>query len=132
MPQWQLLVTLTSMSTSGGQLDNWNSVEAAEMRSEALDVVMDTQQWELTDARWEAIDQILMAMDAALAARDPKALGEATVELELQGPLRIIRIGSNQAVPANQRIRDQLADLVLKLGATSIDGNNSGSKDTGR
>jgi hypothetical protein len=85
-------------------------------RAEALDVVSDALQWRLTEARWQAIEPVLLAMNAALAAGDLHALEAAAADLGLAGPLRITRIGATPVVPPAPPIRDLLNRLVYSLG----------------
>jgi hypothetical protein len=85
-------------------------------RAEALAVVSDALQWRLAEARWQAIKQVLIGMDAALAAGDLDALAGATADLELAGPLRITRIGATPVVPPAPPVRDLLNRLVYSLG----------------
>jgi hypothetical protein len=87
-------------------------------RAEALDVVTDALQWRLAEPRWQAIEQVLATMDAALEAGDQQALMEATADLELAGPLRITRIGSTPVFSPSPLIRDRLNRLVYSLGGT--------------
>jgi hypothetical protein len=91
---------------------------AAGPRAEALEVVSDALQWRLTKERWQAIKQVLAAMDAAIAADDSDALAEATADLELSGPVRITRIGTIPVVPASKPVMYQLNRLVYSLGGT--------------
>ncbi len=96
--------------------DSGNGVD---LRAEALDVISDVLQWRLAYASWEAIEQVLAALDAALAAGDLDALAAAIADLELAGPLRITRIGATPAVPAPPPVRDVLNRLVFSLGGGS-------------
>jgi hypothetical protein len=89
--------------------------EIASARAEALDAVSEAQQWQLADARWQVVEQVLVAMDAALAAGDVQALMAATAELELAGPLRLTRI-SVAAVAAPPQVRGLLNRMVYSLG----------------
>jgi CATRA-associated small protein len=107
-------MAVTDEESAGG--DSWN---VAEVRAEALDVVSDALQWQLAQTRWDAIEQILTEMGAALATGDADALAKATAELELAGPLRILRISATPIVAADPRVRDQLNQLVFSLGGTS-------------
>lgn len=109
-------VTLGGMVSSGGPPGSWDADDVVDVRAEALDVVSDALQWRLADARWQAIEPVLAAMDAALAAGDLDALAAATADLELAGPLRITRIGATPIVPPAPPIRDRLNQLVHSLG----------------
>jgi hypothetical protein len=88
----------------------------AEARAEALDVVSDALQWRLNETRWQSLERILAAMDAASAAGDTAALMAATADLELAGPVRLTRIGAAPAVPPPAAVRDRLNRLVHSLG----------------
>jgi hypothetical protein len=101
---------------SGEAPPDWESGDVIDMRAEALDVVSDALEWRLAEARWEAVEQVLVVMDAALEAGDPDALAAATADLELAGPLRITRIGATPVVPPAPPIRDRLDRLVHSLG----------------
>jgi hypothetical protein len=107
----------------------WDSGDIAEARTEALDVLSDACLWQLAEGRWQAIEQILIAMDAALAGGDLDALAAATADLELAGPLRIIPIGP--AIGPTPAARDLLNKLVHVLGGV-IAGRSAGeSEDAG-
>jgi hypothetical protein len=88
---------------------------AASVRAEALDAVSEAQQWQLAEARWQAVEQVLVAMHAALEAGDTQALEAATTELELLGPLRITRIGA-APVAAPPHVLALLNRMVYTLG----------------
>ncbi len=90
--------------------------EFAGAQEEALEVLLDVLEWRLTEARWQLIDQSLIAMDAALKAGDPAALATAIADLEIAGPVRIIKIGDPQGEPPPP-VRDRLNRLVHSLGA---------------
>src|SRR5689334_11872934 len=110
-----MFVTLSSMnSLEPGP--GWNPADTASVRAEALDVISDVLSWRLAGTRWVAIEQVLAAMDAALAAGDVTALATATTDLELAGPVRITRIGADPVVPPPPAIRDRLNQLVHSLG----------------
>ena len=93
-----------------------DSGDVADVRAEALNVVSDALQWRLVDARWQAIEQLLIAMDAAVQAGNLEALAAASADLELAGPLRITRIGATPVVPPAPPVRDQLNRLARSLG----------------
>jgi hypothetical protein len=125
-----VFVTLGSMVSPGGPPANSDSGDGADVRAEALDVVSDALQWRLADARWQVIEQVLIAMDAALAAADLDALAAATADLELSGPLRITRIGATPVVPPTPPVRDLLNRLVFSLGGITA-GQQHAIKDAG-
>jgi phage tail protein X len=111
-----MFVTLSSMSSLEEPGSGWNPADTASVRAEALDVISDALSWRLAGTRWAAIEQVLAAMDAALAAGDVTALATATTDLELAGPVRITRIGADPVVPPPPAIRDRLNQLVHSLG----------------
>ena len=114
-----VFVTLTGMGSPDNPSANWGSRDMADARAEALDVVLDALQWRLADARWQEIERVLAAMAAALDAGDPGALAAATADLELAGPLRLIRIGAPPVVSPAPPIRDRLNQLVYSLGGVT-------------
>jgi hypothetical protein len=114
-----MFVTLSSMVSPDESPASTNSGNDFDARAEALDVVSDALQWRLTEARWLAIEPVLLAMDAALAAGDLQALEVATADLGLAGPLRITRIGATPVVSPVPPIRDLLNRLVYSLGGTA-------------
>jgi hypothetical protein len=115
----ETFVMVRPMASSGesGAPERWGSVNAAEVQAEALDVLSDALQWQLADARWQVIEQILNAMDAALETGDTEALAVATADLELAGPLRILPIGPPPVGPT-PKARDLLNKMVYSLGGT--------------
>jgi hypothetical protein len=110
-----MFVTLISMDALDEPSPGWDSGDVFDVRAEALDVISDALQWQLAGPRWQAIEQVLAAMDAALAAGDLTALTAATADLELAGPLRITRIGADPVVPPPPRVRDRLNRLLHSL-----------------
>jgi CATRA-associated small protein len=106
-----------------------DSGDRTAVRSEALDVLSDVLLWQLAEPRWQAIEQILVAMDAALAQGDMDALEEATADLELAGPVRLIPIGP--AVGPTPVARDLLNRLVHSLGGVTAPGQAGEPEDPG-
>jgi hypothetical protein len=102
-----------------------------DVRAEAVVVISDALQWRLTAARWQAIEELLAAMDAALAADDLEALTAAVADLELAGPVRITRIGAAPAVPPPLQVRDRLNRLVNSLGGASAANRDETGQQTG-
>lgn len=111
-----MFVTLGSMSSLEEPGPGWNSADTGSVRTEALDVLSDALSWRLAGPRWATIEQVLAAMDAALAAGDVAALATATAGLELAGPVRVTKIGADPVVPPPPAIRDRLNRLVHSLG----------------
>lgn len=108
------------MDPSGGPPADWEPGDDADVRAEALDVISDALEWRLAEARWQAIEQVLSAMEAALEADNMDALAAATADLELAGPLRITRIGATPVVPPTTPVRDRLNQLVHSLGGIPV------------
>jgi hypothetical protein len=117
-----MFVTLSSMNYLDEASRSGNTGDAARVRAEARDVISDALAWQLPHARWQAIEPVLVAMSAALAADDPAALTAATADLELAGPMRVTRIGAIPVVPPPPPVRDRLNRLVFSLGGTSAPG----------
>jgi TIR domain len=88
---------------------------ATSVLSEALDVLSDVLTWQLATLRWHVIKQVLDAMDAALQANNLEALAEATIQLELSGPLRTTRIGGTSISAPTDVIRAQVVHLIHSL-----------------
>lgn len=107
----------------------WDSGDVTAVRAEALDVLSDALLWQLAEERWQPIEQILTAMDAALAHGDMDALAAATADLELAGPLRLIPIGP--AVGPTPKARDLLNRLVHSLGGVAAGRQAGGPEDAG-
>lgn len=120
------------MNSTNGQAGESAPEGAADVRAEALEVVSDALQWRLAAAQWQAVEQVLIAMDAALTAGDLRALSRATVELELAGPLRIQRISATASGSPDLKVRDLLNHLVFALGGASASPAKPGDKDPQR
>lgn len=112
-------------------MDSFDRPLDAETTVDALSVLEDLPEWELTPARWERVRDILDMLDAALRARDSEAAQEAIADLELSGPVRGTRIGTKSTVPAPEEVRDRLNRLVHSLGgdARSAEGKNHEQSD---
>jgi hypothetical protein len=92
-------------------------VAEAAARGDALEALLDASQWDLSEVRWVAIEQILKAMQEALTNGDLDAFVAATTDLELAGPFRITRIGAGPVKPPPP-VRERLNQLVHALGGT--------------
>lgn len=82
---------------------------------DAIHVLEDLLLWELTAARWEGVAGILEAVAAEVAADDLSNLAEATIQLELAGPVRITRIGAMPTEPPPPRVRERINQLIHRL-----------------
>jgi hypothetical protein len=85
---------------------------AKSVRSDALGVLSDVLMWQLAASRWQAIEEVLVAMDAALQANDLEALADATIQLELAGPLRVTRIGGTPFSTPPDAVRGRVVQLM--------------------
>lgn len=94
---------------------------AAEVRAGALQVLDYILKLELTPARWDRLAGIIEVAIAAEAAADLDGLRQATAELELTGPVRVIRIGGTPVVPPPPPVRERLEVLHVALLAGSND-----------
>jgi hypothetical protein len=109
--------------------------ERAQIRDDALNVLQDALEWCLTPAGWAHIAAILDGLAAGtgsgLDLGDPerrKVLKDATMRLELAGPLRIETVDS-AAKPAPPEVRERLNILIDYLsGADGRDGTPGGGR----
>jgi predicted negative regulator of RcsB-dependent stress response len=88
---------------------------AVSVHSDALDVLSYVLSWKLAAPRWQEIEKMLVAMDTALQANDLEALAEATIRLELAGPLRATRIGGTSVSAPPDAVRGRVVQLMLSL-----------------
>lgn len=84
-------------------------------REDALDVLQDALVWRLTGGRWRAVEQALEAIAGALAAGDSTVFRAAVCDLELAGPVRAVRVEDASTLPAPQRVRERINELVHTL-----------------
>jgi hypothetical protein len=105
-------------------------VAIAEAKLAALDVLTDVLQWRLSEARWTRVTEIVQSIDKALSAGDLTALVAATIDLELAGPVRIIRVGATPQVPASPPVRERVNRLVYSL--TGDAGTDRGAGERGK
>lgn len=104
------------MSTTDGVDGQHGGGAIAKLRLAALEVLTDALEWELPEARWQRVAEIVQAMDDALAGEDPAALDYATSELELAGPVRIIRVGATSQIPPPPYVRERISRTQHTLG----------------
>jgi hypothetical protein len=92
-------------------LEAWDD----EIIQDAVDVLQDLVLWEMSPRRWERVEEILRLIETALAARDTDALREAVSELEINGPPRILRIGSKEETKIPPPVFERRNTLVHTL-----------------
>jgi hypothetical protein len=88
---------------------------------EAVAVLRQVADWELAPARWDRVSGLLDAVQAALDSGDAEALAAAVIDLEMAGPVRIVRIGSGQPSAPPPPIRERLGLLIHSLTASVRD-----------
>jgi hypothetical protein len=93
------------------------SFGAAAGVGDALAVLRELLRWELAPARWEEVGNTVEILAAAAEAGDVAAVEQATVNLEMSGPVRITRIGSTPRVPPPPRVRERVNHLIHALTA---------------
>ncbi len=84
-------------------------------RGAAIEVLEYIVQLEMTPARWERLTELIDIAIQAATAGDRDGLRQATVELELAGPVRITRIGDSPSVPPPQGVRERVNHLIHAL-----------------
>jgi hypothetical protein len=98
----------------------------AETVQDTVNVLQDLVLWELSPQRWEHVAQLLRRIEAGLAARDADEVREAAAELELVGPVRILRIGSAGSTAIPQQLLDRRNTLVHALTRGQLAGGEGG------
>jgi hypothetical protein len=94
-------------------VDSWQAGEAAA-------VLRHVVTWELSQPRWDRVNGLLDAIEAALDADDAEVLAAAATELVRSGPVRIVRIGSREPTTAPPRISERANQLVHRLTAAAV------------
>lgn len=95
-----------------------NAGDDDRLRGESLDALHDAFSWKLADGRWQEVYRILAAMADALESGNLAGLADATADLELAGPRRIIPIDTTGPPPP---VRDLLNKLVHAIGGVTTD-----------
>ncbi|MFY1659699.1 CATRA system-associated protein [Micromonospora sp. WMMD1274] len=91
--------------------DSWDD----ETAQDAVDVLQDLVLWEMTAQRWEHIAEILRRIERAWDTGEAIELRDAITDLEINGPVRIMRIGSKTVTGIPKPVLDQRNTLVHKL-----------------
>jgi hypothetical protein len=115
------------MSESDGYARR-NAGDIDRVRAEALDVLHDAFSWKLAGERWQEICRILATMAEALESGNLAGLADATADLELAGPLRIIPVDTAGPPPP---VRDLLNKLVHAIGGVTTDQRPQAPADSG-
>jgi len=87
-----------------------------QLHAELLELLQDARLWRTTRDRWETVAGLLEA--AADHLSDADALQPILAQLELNGPSRIVRLGSVPQEPPPPVVRERLNKLVHKLSGT--------------
>jgi len=87
---------------------------------DAVLVLEDLLLLELSSARWEGIAGILEALATEVAGGDLSNLTEATIQLELAGPVRMTRIGALPTEPPPPRVRERINQLIHSLSGKDL------------
>ncbi|GAA4588571.1 hypothetical protein BJY16_008604 [Actinoplanes octamycinicus] len=87
----------------------------AESVAEAVDLLSDLVLYTLVPERWERVSEVLRRVGTALDTGDLDELRDATADLEIYGPERILRIGSTDKVGIPPRVLERRNELVHRL-----------------
>jgi hypothetical protein len=89
--------------------------DASRARLDASQILQQAVGWRLSTARWALVSELITALDAAQSSGDIEALTAAATELELVGPVRIVRMGSAEQTPPPASLRERANSLVHRL-----------------
>jgi hypothetical protein len=95
-----------------------------QITADALTVVRHIGTWEVPSARWDVIATTLAALAAALDAGNLDSVEEATIQLELSAPERLIKIGA-PVQPPPPPVRERLNELVQRLSGQDESGDGT-------
>jgi hypothetical protein len=89
-----------------------SGLRGADVSAAVLNVLTDIHDWRLSPARWKLVGDILWEIHSALGSGDEAQLESALVDLELAGPVRIVRIGAAvERIAAPPDIRERINRL---------------------
>lgn len=109
--------------------DSLDATRKAEVYSEALEILGSVLTWHMLRQRWTHAGQAVDALAVAVAADDLPAIVRAIADLELLGPVRLIRIGeSDEDKPQTppEPVRDRVNRLIHELRQVSQQGSAAG------
>lgn len=88
-----------------------------EIIADAVDVLEDSAEWMLAEARWERVLSIIDRLSRALEALDAEAFQAAVADLELSGPVRALRIGTAETYGIPEPVLDRRNTMLNELRA---------------
>jgi hypothetical protein len=91
------------------------SDHAARIQDDALAVLQEVLDWELSSPRWNAIAGILDALAVSLDQGDLDTVVKATIQLEQAGPVRVTMIGATPTEPPPPPVRERANQLIHRL-----------------
>lgn len=98
--------------------DDLYAARESELHAEALEILGHLLTWHLPPERWTQAEQVIDEVATAMASADLAAFDRATADLELLGPVRIVRIGEspgNQLTAPPDPLRDRVNRLIHAL-----------------
>jgi len=98
------------------------SDNSARLQNDALAVLHEVLDWELSAARWEVVAGILDALTGSLEQGDLETLVQATIQLEQSGPVRLTMIGATPTQPPPPPVRERTNQLIHRLSGSTEDG----------
>lgn len=99
--------------------DDHDPVWESEANAEALAILGYVLTWQMQPERWAEAEQIIGALAEAVANGDVPAMTLQTANLELLGPLRVIRmgeLGEAEMLPPPDPVRERVNHLIHVLG----------------
>ncbi len=107
------------MAATGEWQDDAGPSTLRDAAVDAAGVLIIALRWHLPRARWQAVEEALDELAAAISAADVAAMRAATAELIAVGPLRVTRVGDVPEVPAPETAQDKLNKLVHDLDSVA-------------
>lgn len=108
------------MAESDGRISD------AEIRTSTIRVLDYILRLELTEARWNRVDDILAIAVEAAVAGDLGTVRAATSQLRAIGPVRVIRIGSAPVGMPPLKVRERVEQVRLAFETAGDAGENDG------
>lgn len=101
---------LVSMSVTDG------TPGADDRDADIVEVLQDVLEWRLAAARWPQVEQVLAVLRAALADGDTDLVVQALTDLELCGPVRVVRrLGAQPATGTPDPLREIVVEMIHSL-----------------